>query len=642
MKRKGSLYIGLICALVIGLIYLLGGFELAEYQALDFLFKARGERQVNPNIIIIEIDDKSLTEFGRWPWTRGYHAALLEILNSNKPKAIVFDIIFSEPQFEHPEEDQLLAYASKKLGNVFFASYFNLREGKLPKNSLLKANAITLPLPELLESAKGVGFVNSPPEADGKVRRIPLFIEYEGKTYPSLDLLAVVQYLNTDVAKLNIPQDKNGMMWINYAGGFEKFNRVSFSDIAYSFDQIKKGQVSKIDLTQFKDKIVLIGLTAVGSEDLWPTPFSPVYPGAGIRANVINTILQKDFLHRVDHFIVFLVLLIFGISLGIILPKRNPFQGLTFFIILIFGFTLIAILLFGFLNIWIDVVSPLILASVAYLAITLNQFVITRFEKGLIERELQIASRIQQSILPQTLPEIRGMELGVKCLPAKDVGGDFYDFIKFLYDFVELKDNKLGIVIGDVSGKGVPAALFMAKTMADFRGLAHTFSEPHEALSAINNRLVEEGVAGMFVTLLYLIYEPKERTIKYSNGGHNALIWIKKNGEAKLLTQEVGSPIGIIPGSEFRTDKISVSEGDVFILYTDGISEARDKKEQEFGEKRILELATRYRNLPAQELSEKITNDVINFSRGMPQHDDMTIISLKFLTNTLIYDKISV
>ncbi len=615
--------------MVIGLIYLIGGFELPEYQALDFLFKVRGEREVNPNIVIIEIDDKSIEEFGRWPWTRGYHAALLEILNNNKPKAITFDIIFSEPQFEHPEEDQLLAYASKKLDNVFFASFFTLDEGKPKRHSLLKAKTLTLPLPGLLESAKGVGFVNSPPEADGKVRRIPLFIEYEGKSYPSLDIMAVAEYLDTDVAKLNIPHNKNGMMWINYAGGFQKINRVSFSDIAYSFDQIKKGQKPQVDLTQFKDRIVLIGLTAVGSEDLWPTPFSPVYPGVGIRASAINTILQKNFLYQIDRFINFLILLLFGASLGIVIPRRNPFQGLSIFIILIFGFVLIAIALFSFLNIWVGVVTPLILLSVAYLAITINQFVITRFEKGLIERELQIASRIQQSILPQTLPQAPDIELGVKCIPAKHVGGDFYDFIKFLYDFVELKDNKLGIVIGDVSGKGVPAALFMAKTMADFRGLAHTFSEPHEALSAINNRLVEEGVAGMFVTLLYLIYEPKEKMIKYSNGGHNPLIRIKKDGEAKLLTQEVGTPIGIIPGSEFKTDNIPVSDGDVFIIYTDGISEARDKREKEFGEKRILALASQYRNLPAQTLAEKITNDVINYSTGMPQHDDMTIIILK-------------
>jgi len=629
MRKRNSLYIGLICALVIGLIYLLGGFEVAEYQALDFLFKARGEKEANPNIIIIEIDDKSLEEFGRWPWTRGYHAALLEILSQNRPKVIAFDIIFSEPQYEHPEEDELLAYTSKKVGNVFFASYFNLQQTKPLDNKLLKASAVTLPLPQLLENSKGYGFVNSPPEADGKVRKIPLFIEYKDETYPSLDLLVVAQYLNTDIANLNIPQNKNGMMWINYVGDFKKFNRISFVDVALSFDQTKKGQAPRIDLAQFKDKIVLVGLTAVGSEDLWPCSFSPLYPGVGIRANVINTILKKDFLIRIDRFIIFLILLIFGISLGILMPKRSPFQGLSIFIILIFGLAIIAILSFKFLNIWIDVVAPLTLLTVAYLAITINQFIITRFEKGLIEQELQIASRIQQSILPQTLPEVRGIELAVKCVPAKHVGGDFYDFIKFLYDFVELKDNKLGIVIGDVSGKGVPAALFMAKTMADFRGLAHTFIEPHEALTAINNRLVEEGVSGMFVTLLYLIYEPKERIIEYSNGGHNPLIWIKKDGEAKLLTQEVGTPVGIIPGSEFKTDKIAVSEGDIFITYTDGISEARDKKGKEFGEKRLLELANSNRNLSAQALAEKLVAEVMNFSKGMPQHDDMTIIILK-------------
>lgn len=629
MKRKGSLFLGLICALVVGGIYLVGGFELPEYQALDFLFKARGEREVSSDIVIIEIDDKSIQEFGRWPWTRGYHAALLEILEKNKPKVIAFDIIFSEPQFEHPEEDRLLAYVSRGLGNVIFASYFTLKEEKLKWSRTLTPTDLTLPMPDLIQGSGGVGFVNIPVERDGKVRKLPLSLEYNERTYQSLDALAVARFLDVDPADFNIPQVKNNTIWINYPGDFKKFKRVSFIEIARSFDQIKKGETPTFDLAQLKDKIVLIGLTAVGSEDLWPTPFSPIYPGVGIRASAINTILQESFIHKIDRSIIFVILLILALALGFAIPKRNPFQGLISFLILTVGFILIAILLFSYMNIWIDVVAPIFTISVTYVAITLNQFVITRFEKGLIEKELQIASRIQQSILPQTLPHVPGIELGVKCIPAKHVGGDFYDFITFLYDVVALKDNKIGIVIGDVSGKGVPAALFMAKTMADFRGLAHTYNEPHEALSAINNRLVKEGVPGMFVTLLYLIYEPKEGVMKYSNGGHNPLIWLKSDAEAKLLTQEVGSPIGIIPDSEFKTDKIAVNKDDVFIIYTDGISEARDKKGKEFGEKRILETAHRYKYFAAQKLAENLAGDVINFSKGMPQHDDMTVIVLK-------------
>jgi hypothetical protein len=476
-----------------------------------------------------------------------------------------------------------------------------------------------------------VGFVNILVEPDGKVRKAPLFLEHEGKAYASLDAVAAAAYLGRDVAELDILTDKDGMMWLNYAGGFQKFKRVSFSDIVYSFDQIKKGERPKIDLGVLRDKLILIGITATGAEDFWSTSVSPLYPGIGIRAVSVNTILQRDFLRRMGRFANFVILLLLGISLGVVVPKRNPFGGLLYFAVLAAGLILLAVAIFYLFDLWMALATPLILISVTYLSITLNQFITARFEKGLIEQELKIASRIQISILPQSLPQIAGIEIGVKCVPAKQVGGDFYDFIKFLYDVVRLKEDRLGIVIGDVSGKGVPAALFMAKVMADFRGLSHDCNEPNEAMTAINDRLTEEGVSGMFVTLQYLIYEPKERTIKYSNAGHNPLVWIKNNGEAILLTQDVGSPIGIIPGSEFKTDGFPVPSGDVFIMYTDGISEARDINQKEFGEKRILDTAKAGSRLPAQDLAEKLVAEVVNFSKGMPQHDDMTVITLKII-----------
>lgn len=631
MKKRSGLLIGLICALALGIPYLLGWFGLLEYQGLDLLFKARGTRPVNPDIIVVEIDDRAINDFGRWPWPRGYHAELLDILEKYKPKAIAFDILFTEPQAEHPEEDEKLAVGAKKLGNVFFSSFFDLKSDKAAKGKNLVARKETLPLDKLIKNAEGCGFVNITVEPDGKVRKIPLFVTYQGKDYPSLDLVVAAHYLGVDPYKLQVSTGGNGFMWINFAGGFHKFKRVSFSDIPLSANQIDAGEEPNIDLNIFKDKIVLIGLTATGTEDYWSTSLSALYPGVGIRASSINTMLQRDFITRVSAAVIFLILLFLGACFGTVVPRRAPFEGLIFFLTVVSGIIISAALIFGFFNIWMDFGTMLVLCIVAYPAITLNQFIITRFEKGLIEKELQIASRIQQSILPQSLPQVEGVEIGVKCVPAKHVGGDFYDFIKLIYDFVKLKEDRLGIVIGDVSGKGVPAALYMAKAMADFRGISHDYNEPNEAMTAINDRLVEEGVSGMFVTLQYLIYKPKEKKIKYSNGGHNPLVWVKSTGDVVALTQSVGSPVGIIPGAEFTADEFAVSPGDVFLMYTDGISEARDKNIKEFGEKRILEAALFNRRLSAQGMADKLVGDVVNFSKGMPQHDDMTVIVLKIL-----------
>ena len=629
MKKRSGLLIGLVCALALGIPYLAGWLGLLEYQGLDLLFKARGSRPVNPSIIVVEIDDRAINDFGRWPWPRGYHSEFLDIIGRYKPKAVVFDILFTEPDAEHPEEDKKLAAEAKKLGNVFFGSFFDLEPGKAAVNKGLIGRKETLPLKELVQNGEGYGFVNTQVEPDGKIRKLPLYITYGGKAYPSIALTAAAYYLGVDPSKIRSGSDDKYFMWINYPGDFNKFKRVSFSDIPRAANQIEAGEKPDIDLNIFKDKLVLIGLTATGTEDYWSTSVSTMYPGIGIHTSSINTILQKDFIKKVSGPGIFLILLLLGAAFGITIPKRAPFEGLGFFLIVATGITASAILLFKFFNIWMDYSTMLLLCIIAYPATTLNQFIITRFEKGLIEKELQIASRIQQSILPQSLPQLEGIELGVKCVPAKHVGGDFYDFINLIYDFVRLKENRLGIVIGDVSGKGVPAALFMAKAMADFRGISHDHDEPDDALSAINDKLVEEGISGMFVTLQYLIYKPKERKIKYSNGGHNPLIWVKSTGDVVALTQSVGSPVGIIPGSEFTADEFAVSPGDVFVMYTDGISEARDKNKKEFGEKRILDTSLTNRSLSAQGLADKLVEETEKFSQGMPQHDDMTVIVLK-------------
>ncbi len=631
MKKHGGMIIGLACAFVIVIPYFLGFFEPAEYQGLDLLFRARGQRQVSQDIVVVEIDDRAINDFGRWPWPRGYHAEFLDMIEEFEPKAVVFDVLFSEKDAEHPDDDMRLAAMTKRLGNVFFASFFDLSSDRVARRKNLRAHKETIPFKMLADNARGFGFVNILVEPDGKVRKIPLFISRDGQLKPSIDILAASYFMGVDPSKLYAPTDGRGFMWINYPGPFTLFKTISFSDIPISIDQLEKGEKPVIDLRILKDKIVLVGLTATASEDYWSTSFSALYPGVGIRASSIDTMLRKDYLYRIFVPEICLILIAIGFAFGAVLPKRTPMQGLIFFLVITSGIIALAIIDFAFFNIWMDFISIIILCFIAYPAITLNQFIITRFEKGMIEKELQIASRIQQSILPQGLPQVPGVEAGVKCMPAKHVGGDFYDFIKLFYDFVKLKEDRLGVVIGDVSGKGVPAALFMAKSMADFRGISHNYNEAYRALSAINDRLTEEGVSGMFVTMQYLIYKPRERKIEYSNGGHNPLVRVDAAGNACLLTQSVGTPIGIIPGSEFASDEFPVTTGELFLMYTDGISEARDKNGKEFGEDRILEKAKKYRDLKAQEIADKIVADVVEFSKGMPQHDDMTVIALKIL-----------
>lgn len=219
MKKRSGLLIGIICALVLGIGYLFGWFDPLEYQGLDLLFKVRGQRPVSQDIIVIEIDDNALKNFGRWPWPRGQHAEFLDLVREYRPKAVVFDIVFSEPQEIAPEEDLQFAEQAKRSDNVFFSAFFETTADKLKKNKF-KPGGLTLPLPILRESAKGVGFVNIAVEPDGKVRRSPIRMKYGNREYFSIDLLAVSDFLGKEPSGLAIPVDINGAMWINFPGTF--------------------------------------------------------------------------------------------------------------------------------------------------------------------------------------------------------------------------------------------------------------------------------------------------------------------------------------------------------------------------------------------------------------------------------------
>ncbi|MDD4878970.1 MAG: CHASE2 domain-containing protein, partial [Candidatus Omnitrophica bacterium] len=324
MKKRSGLLIGLVCAAVIGLGYLLGLLDLAEYQGLDLLFKMRGPQPASPDIAIIEIDDASIKAFGRWPWDREYHAELLDIIDDYGPKTIVFDIIFSEPEEDKPEDDIMLSKQTKITGNVFYSAFFDLSQDDLRKN-IIKPRDITLPLPELQRNAKGVGFVNILVEPDGKVRKIPVELTHEGNEYLSLDVLAAAHFLGIPPGKLDVRTDANRMMWINYPGEYAGFKRVSYAAVALAGVQAQDGEKPVVDLKALKDKIVIIGLTATGSEDFWATPMSTLYPGVGIRASAINTILRKDFIKRVARPEVLFIILIIGAAVGLTLPKRTPF-----------------------------------------------------------------------------------------------------------------------------------------------------------------------------------------------------------------------------------------------------------------------------------------------------------------------------
>jgi sigma-B regulation protein RsbU (phosphoserine phosphatase) len=242
-------------------------------------------------------------------------------------------------------------------------------------------------------------------------------------------------------------------------------------------------------------------------------------------------------------------------------------------------------------------------------------------------RELELAREVQERLFPQTCPSIAGLDYAGACRPALGVGGDYYDFIP-------LSDTELGIAIGDVSGKGIPAALLMATLRAYLHGQTlHRVTDLSDVMVNLNRLVYESSSANRYATFFYAQYDASTRVLEYVNAGHNPpVIFRTRNERHDVLRLEAGGPvIGLIPDCSYKQGSVTLEEGDVLVLFTDGISEAMNAAGGEWGEERLTQAIGANRALPARELIELITRTCDEFVAGAAQYDDMTLIAARVI-----------
>jgi len=243
-------------------------------------------------------------------------------------------------------------------------------------------------------------------------------------------------------------------------------------------------------------------------------------------------------------------------------------------------------------------------------------------EENKLKKELEIAKMIQQSLLPETVPD-SDIKISATNIPAEQIGGD-------LYDFFELENNKVGIMISDVSGKGIPAALYMVRIMSEFRSYAKTEKNLGNLLGKINDILLERPILGMFVTLFYMVIDKTNRTIEYISAGHlPPLLYSKENNNITHLDKAQNPPLGIIKGLKYKHFLTNLNHSNSILFYTDGVTEARDKKGSEFSQKRLIE--TFYESITkgnSEKIIENILQSLFTFTSGAKQHDDCTLVSV--------------
>ena len=413
--RLSGVWLGMAAAIISFLLFSIPDIEIFELATLDHRFRTRAEltpADTNPNVILLAIDDQSLEKVGQWPWPRSYHGRMIEILHQAGARAVVLDVILSEPSLD-PEDDRALLSALSESGNVHLPFYFK----NLKTNSgFLQGSDKVLPLRKFSLAAAGIWPINVTPDRDGIIRSMPLVIESEGRLYPTLGFALALSYLGVSPeslilargfleaeipggGKLKVPVDKRGRMIINFAGNFDRFKAFPWETVFLSYFKERSGEKPEVDLAQFRDKIVIIGSSASGVGDIRPSPVNPYFPGFAFHASVISNVLDRNFLVRPSRLTRFLILALLGLAIGVIVRKERMRRGIIFSFLLLLIYAAAGFLLFNY-NLWLDLASTSLTVFLTCLTGTLQNFLAERKEKNFIR------STFQRYVAPEIVSEI--------------------------------------------------------------------------------------------------------------------------------------------------------------------------------------------------------------------------------------------
>jgi len=673
----------LIFLLILILLILLKTFNPNFIKSISFLSfdlyqKVIPLRKQDSDVIIIDIDEKSLGKFGQFPWNRSIFAKIIENVNEANPKAIGFDVFFSEKDKQSPEEiiksynilsgdvinyltnikghDENFRQQLKNSKSVLAVlgssvSSHSSYDRKAKAKFLFKGgdpNEYTFNYPysigsleKLEKSVKGLGSISFLDQTDGIIRSLPLIVRFNKKIYPTMGLEMVrvgldqknlyvelddVGVKRISVRPYKILTDDNGIFWIRYKNP-QKSQYISASSV---FD-------GNFDKTRFKDKFVLIGASAQGLFDLVKTPLGITLPGVEVHANVIENILDQSYLLRNPNIYVFELL--FSIVLACITfflsQKIKPKYSLSIFFI-----SIIVVVIIGFSNFMlrselIDISYPIFMLTVTFLTglyfrfIEENKVALENLQKeAKLLKERELAGDVQKSLFP----DISKYENFVyaRNIPARDVSGDYFDVIS-------VGKDEYYFTLADVSGKGVKAGMYMAKASSTFRTLSNLSFPLEKVVYLVNNEIVEAKFKGMFVTAVFGKFNIKTGDVTFVNAGHESIMVVDRNKNFEFIKSEL-PPIGIIKyfaESMVKSKTINLNDK-TFVVYTDGVTEGYLKNGQELGAEGVERIVNKLQDVTPKNIVDSIASE-LNWGADKLR-DDITCLALNF-NNTDIIDK---
>ena len=630
--------------------------ENISYDAYQSLFI---EKSTFDEVVIIDIDEKSIGEIGQFPWRRDIFANLIQKLNQYGVSVITFDVFFSEDDKQNPKKileefniknDTVLDSDQKLLESIQSSnvvlpvlgdiSKYNKDNPSKPKTNIVSKggdpsdyiysfkNKITS-LEKFNNAAKGVGTISYLDSSDAVLRSLPIFLKIENDIWPALSLetLRVLHdhksiLINSDEAGINliktrkyqIEPDANAIVHINYKK-FDKENYISAVDVLNQ----------NINANKLRDKIAIVGSSAQGIFDFVKIPNGNVIPGVETHAHMIENIINNDFIIK-NTFTTITenLLLVISLILALIIPNKIlPKFSIVFFGGLIFILLSSSIIAYQF-NYFIDVFYIILSSSLLFLTtlyfryLRENEIALDNEKKQIIlKREREIAGEVQKKLFPEVFEDSK--LIYAKNIPARDVSGDYYDYIR-------VNDNEIYFTLADVSGKGIKAGILMANASSVFRSLAKLEKPVSTIARYVNNQVSDSSYQGMFITAVIGKINIEKQEVEYINHGHEPIMIFDREYNFEYIKSSL-PPLGIMKFDEDSFFKTSVKniKDKTLLIYTDGVTEGYLKNNEELGVQGFENLIKDNKFDNSKHIIDKVCEVLNNRSK---LRDDITCIGI--------------
>ena len=677
-KHRNYLFFLVVLLLLISLKILNPSFiKSVSYLSFD-LYQKIFVKKKDSDVVIVDIDEKSLGKFGQFPWNRLVFAKILDQLNSSNPKAVGFDIFFTEKDRQSPEEivksynlipsdiadilklkspDDIFSEKLKETNSVIAVLGSNVpshsdydRKAKarfISKGGNPKQFTYSYPysigsLEKLESNVKGLGSISFLDQSDGIIRSIPLIVQFNKKLYPTMGLEMVrvgnkQKNIYTEINEVGIKRissrpnkiqsDPNAIIWIKYKKS-DKKQYISAQDV---YD-------GKFQSDFFKDKYVLIGASAQGLFDLVKTPLGITIPGVEVHANVIENILEQSYLIRNPNTYIFELLfsIIVALITFVLSQKIKPKYSLSIFFGNILAIIVIGFSIYKFRSELVDMSYPIFIVTITFLTglyfrfIEENKMALANLQKeAKLLKERELAAGVQKSLFP----DISKFEnfIFAKNVPARDVSGDYFDVVRST-------PEEYFFTLADVSGKGVKAGMYMAKASSIFRTLTNLKFPLEKVVFGVNNELVEAKFKGMFVTAVFGKLNIKTGELVYINAGHESILVFDQNKNYEYIKSEM-PPLGIV--KYFTESMVKSSTMDLkdktLVVYTDGVTEGYLKNGEELGAEGVQKIIDAMPDITPKNIVESIEKE-LNWG-AEKLRDDITCMAININNTELIKKK---